>query len=53
MNWGKMGAGLLMVVGGLLWLVLGLMANRLFFYPVILCGIGLFTIASGALGSSE
>ena len=50
LDWGQVGAGGLMALGGGVWLILGLAAGRIFFYPVILICIGIFTIGKGLLG---
>jgi hypothetical protein len=42
--------GLLMILIAVVWFVLGLMANRIFFYPPILLVIGLIAIIKGLFG---
>jgi hypothetical protein len=42
--------GLLMMVIAVVWFVLGLMANRIFFYPPILLVIGLISMIKGFFG---
>ena len=46
-------AGVLMMVGGAVWLVLGLQFNTLFIYPVLLFGAGAVAFIRGLLGHSE
>jgi hypothetical protein len=42
--------GLLMIVIAVVWFVLGLMADRIFFYPPILAVIGIISIIKGLVG---
>jgi hypothetical protein len=42
--------GLLMIIIAVVWFVLGLMADRIFFYPPILLVIGLIAIIKGLFG---
>jgi hypothetical protein len=51
-NSGALG-GLLMMVIAVVWFVLGLMANRIFFYPPILFVIGLISLFKGLFGGGE
>jgi hypothetical protein len=44
-----MGSGALMVVGGGIWLVVGLMGDRLFFYPIILIVLGIASFFKGLI----
>ena len=41
--------GVIMILIAVVWFVLGLMANRIFFYPPILFCIGIFAIVKGLL----
>lgn len=45
--------GLLSLVGGSVWLVLGLMANRIFFYPIILIIGGLIGVLTGLISGDD
>lgn len=47
------GTGVLMVVGGLVWLGVGLAVGVLFFYPIILVVLGLAAVVKGLLGFGE
>jgi len=48
---GKMLSGLLMMIGGALWLVLGIvLINRIFIYAPILCILGLISFVNGLFG---
>ncbi len=49
-NWGGALAGVLMMVGGAAWLGLGLLADRIFFYPVILIILGFMGAVKCVLG---
>ena len=51
LDWGQVGAGGLMVLGGGAWLILGLLGGRIYFYPVILICIGIVTAGKGLLGA--
>ncbi|HZY86690.1 MAG TPA: hypothetical protein VFE78_17780 [Gemmataceae bacterium] len=42
--------GLLMMLIAVVWFVLGLMADRIFFYPPILLVIGLIAVVKGLFG---
>lgn len=46
-DWAKIGGGLLMMVGAVVWFFLGLAAGRIFFYPPILFIIGLVAVVKG------
>ena len=52
-NGGKVLAGVAMMVGAVIWFFLGLMGNRIFFYPPILFIIGLVAFIKGLVGSSD
>ena len=45
--------GLLMMVGAVVWFVLGLLADRIFFYPPIMFVLGLVAVVRGLLGRPE
>lgn len=45
--------GLASLVGGSVWLVLGLMANRIFFYPIILIVGGIFGVLTGLISGDD
>lgn len=45
--------GLLSLIGGTVWLVLGLMANRIFFYPIILVVGGIFGVLTGLISGDD
>ena len=45
--------GLFSLIGGSVWLVLGLMADRLFFYPLFLIIGGIIGIFSGLIGGDD
>lgn len=45
--------GLLMIVGAIVWFVLGLMNDRIFFYPPILLVLGIISLFKGLMGNSE
>lgn len=47
---GIIGGGL-MIAGGLIWLVLGLMAGWIFFYPIILVIAGIIAVIKGLMGA--
>lgn len=53
MNGGKVLAGVGMMVGAVVWFVLGLMADRIFFYPPVLLIIGLVTMVKGLMGHTD
>lgn len=46
-DWAKIGGGLLTMLGATVWFVVGLAANRIFFYPPILFIIGLVAVLKG------
>jgi len=51
LNGGKILTGLGMMVGAVVWFVLGLfLLNRIFFYPPILLIVGIGTLINGLLG---
>lgn len=50
LDWGQVAVGLLMILGGATWLVLGLLAGVFFFYPVILICLGILAAGKGLLG---
>ena len=50
---GKFLGGLASLIGGGVWLVLGLMANRIFFYPIILIVGGLLSVLTGLISGDE
>lgn len=45
--------GMASLIGGTVWLVLGLMANRLFFYPVFLIIAGIISALAGLIGGDD
>ncbi|MFO0937568.1 MAG: hypothetical protein U0798_13740 [Gemmataceae bacterium] len=45
--------GLLSMIGAIVWFVLGLMGNRIFFYPPILFVIGLISFIKGLVSSNS
>jgi hypothetical protein len=47
--WGGVG----MMVGAVVWFVVGWMAGRIFFYPPILFVIGLVALAKGIMAPAE
>ena len=47
--WGGIG----MMVGAVVWFVLGWMAGRIFFYPPILFVLGLVSLGKGIMAPSE
>lgn len=53
MNVGQVGIGLLMIVGAIVWFVLGLAADRIFFYPPVLLVLGIIAMAKGFLGVED
>ena len=50
-NWGVMGTGILMMVGAAVWFVVGLMGDRIFFYPPVLFVLGIISFFKGLFGS--
>ncbi|MFO1003686.1 MAG: hypothetical protein U0936_25425 [Planctomycetaceae bacterium] len=50
-NWGAMGTGILMMVGAVVWFVVGLMGDRIFFYPPVLFVLGIISFFKGLFGS--
>lgn len=50
---GKIALGLLMMLGAVVWFVLGLAADRIFYYPPILFIIGIASVVKGFLGQDE
>lgn len=50
---GKIALGLLMMLGAVVWFVLGLAADKIFFYPPILFLFGIGSVIKGFLGHSE
>jgi len=46
-------AGIGMMVGAVVWFVVGWMAGRIFFYPPILFIIGLVSLGKGIMAPSE
>lgn len=50
---GAIFGGLLMMAGAVVWFVLGLMNNYIYFYPPILFVIGLVSLIKGCIGSSD
>lgn len=50
-NWGAMGTGILMMVGAAVWFVVGLMGDRIFFYPPVLFVLGIVSFFKGLFGS--
>lgn len=52
-NGGLMLKGVLMMVGAVVWFVIGWQAGFIYFYPPILLVIGLVTFVKGMLGSDE
>jgi hypothetical protein len=53
MSPGKIALGLLMMLGAVVWFVLGLAADRIFFYPPILFILGIASVVKGCLGQTE
>jgi hypothetical protein len=51
-NWMKVGGGALAVVGGLVWLLVGMAAGYIYFYPFFLIPAGIFGIINGLLSRS-
>jgi hypothetical protein len=51
-NSGVLG-GVLMIVIAVAWFGLGLMANRIFFYPPVLAVIGLMSVFKGMAGGGD
>ncbi len=49
----KFVGGLLSLIGGSVWLALGLMANRIFFYPIFLIIGGAIGVLSGLISGDE
>ncbi len=49
-NPAEMGMGIAMMAGAALWLVVGLMADRIFIYPFILFVLGAGALLRGLLG---
>ena len=47
--WGGVG----MMVGAVVWFVVGWMAGRIFFYPPILFVLGIVSLAKGLMAPSE
>ena len=45
--------GLASLIGGTVWLVLGLMAGRLFFYPLFLIGGGILGVVAGLISGDD
>ena len=45
--------GLLSLIGGTVWLVLGLMADRIFFYPIFLIIGGLLGVLTGLISGDD
>ncbi len=45
--------GLCSLTGGTIWLVVGLMAGRLFFYPLFLIGGGVLSVFAGLIGGDD
>jgi hypothetical protein len=52
-NWGVVGIGALMMIGSVVWFVLGLMADIIFFYPPILFILGIIALARGLVGQEN
>ncbi len=50
MNGGQVLAGIGMMVGAVVWFVVGYLAGYIFFYPPILLIIGLVTMVKGLMG---
>lgn len=50
---GGVAGGLLAMIGAAVWFVLGLMADRIFFYPPILFVIGLIAFIKGLAGGGS
>ncbi|MFO0943170.1 MAG: hypothetical protein U0930_20735 [Pirellulales bacterium] len=46
-DWAKIGGGLLTMLGATVWFVVGLAANRIFYYPPVLFIIGLVAVLKG------
>lgn len=53
MNGGQVLAGIGMMVGAVVWFVVGYLAGYIFFYPPILLIIGLVTMVKGLMGQSS
>jgi hypothetical protein len=51
-NGGVLG-GLAAMVGAVVWFVLGLQADRIFFYPPILFILGMFAVVKGLVGGND
>lgn len=47
------GGGIFMIVAGIAWLFLGLAADRLYFYPPILIGLGIVALIKGIVDGSR
>ena len=50
---GKFLGGLGSLAGGSIWLLVGLMAGRIFFYPIFLVIAGIFGVISGLIGGDD
>lgn len=53
MNGGLIIKGVLMIVGAIVWFVVGWMAGFIYFYPPVLLVIGIGTCIKGMMGSDE
>ncbi|MBL8852786.1 MAG: hypothetical protein JNK57_02325 [Planctomycetaceae bacterium] len=53
MSPGMIALGLLMMLGATVWFVVGLAADRIFFYPPVLFILGIGTVIKGCLGKVE
>jgi hypothetical protein len=53
MNGGLMIKGVLMIVGAIVWFVVGWMAGFIYFYPPILLVLGIGTCIKAMMGSDE
>ena len=51
--WSKVGIGTAMMVGAVVWFVVGLAGNRVFFYPPILFILGIVGVVKGLLGKRD
>ncbi len=51
--WSKVGIGVAMMVGAVVWFIVGLFADRIFFYPPILYILGIVGVVKGLLGKRE
>ena len=52
-NWGAVGIGALMMIGAVVWFVLGRMAGFTFLYPPILFILGIIALVRGLIGQES